>query len=83
MKRENVELTAESRRAAGTQKSVDMIDPDGNVCAVSLRHGNARGIVATKLAAGWRFAPPSADAALAAVEAPVEAADAGGGEVTE
>ena len=67
---ESGELTAESRAAAGTAATVKMVDPQGNLCDVSLRHQKDGGtsVVDEKLAAGWTF-----PAEPAAVDAQVDA----------
>lgn len=57
------ELTAETRAARGTSDTVEMVDPSGNRCAVSLRHHasdkSKDKVINEKLEAGWTFAPPA------------------------
>lgn len=50
------ELTAETRAARGTSDSVEMIDPSGNRCEVSLRHHKDKDkVILEKIEAGWSF----------------------------
>ncbi len=57
------ELTAETRAARGTADTVEMVDPSGNRCAVSLRHHESNKskdkVILEKLDAGWTFPPPA------------------------
>jgi hypothetical protein len=67
---ESGELTAESRAARGTAEVVEMIDPSGNRCSVSVRHQKDGGtkVIDEKLAAGWVFADLQPEQPTAAVE---------------
>lgn len=55
------ELTAETRAQLGTAETVDMVDPQGNTCSVSVRHQKDHGqkAIRQKLDAGWSFPQPA------------------------
>lgn len=81
---EHTELTPEIRDALGTRETIDMIDPDGNLCPVSVRHtrDGGQGIIADRLAKGWKLATSpdevyDKDAVAAAASVPAGATPVG------